>query len=329
MIGSMLKTLLRYLHSPPARSAEEFGDAIEQELAFHIAERIREYMAEGLSEQDAKRAALMRFGDASRVAAECHAAAVGGLALWHRLHLAMTAALAIAVGVLWFTSRRSGEDPLALASQLPPGIASMLDNDWTGDITGQILDEHEQPIDNASVLVVVKTWPDQSYFQRAYTAITDAQGRFLIEDVHPVNERYAVQIAAVAENRVLKSSYHRRRTGRLEPVVFKLPPSSGFALQVEAQRGGTLTGVEVLPHSRVEVGGTEHLVYFDSAQSLVRRTDGEGRVELPYFQPGDTATVLLRIHEGDWESRDIIVPAAGEAATIRASLGDEDDFEES
>lgn len=329
MIGHTRKTLLRYLRTPAARSAEEFGDAIEKEIAFHIVERTRQYMADGMSEEDASRAALTRFGDASRVAAECHAAAVGGLAVWHRLHLTMTAVLAIAVGVLWLTSRRPSEGPLTVTSQLPPGIASLLDNDWTGDITGQILDEHARPIDGAHVLVVVKTWPDQSYFQRAYTAITDADGRFLIEDVHPVNERYAVQIAAVAENRVLKSSYYRRSVGTLEPVVFELPPSSGFALQVEAEQGGTLAGVEVLLHGRVEAVGTEHLVYFDSAQSLVKRTNVDGRVELPYFQPGDTANVLLRTSQGDWERRDIIVPAAGKVVTIRVSMEDEHPSEES
>ncbi len=104
-------------------------------------------------------------------------------------------------------------------------------------------------------------------------------------------------------------------------MVFQLPPSSGFALQVEAEHGGTLAGVEVMPHGRVEAGGIEHLVYFDSAQPIVRRTDARGRVELPYFEPGDTATVLFRMHKGAWESRDIVVPAAGEIATIRPSSG--------
>jgi hypothetical protein len=321
MFNSTLRAFIRYVRKPAVRSAEEFGDAIEEELAFHIAERTREHMTQGLSEEEAQRRALARFGNVSRVAVECHAAAVGGLALWHWLHLGMTALLAALVAVLWYQLPAANDGALLSAASLPPGIASMLDNDWTGDITGQILDELGQPIESATVLVVVKTWPDQSYFQRAYTAVTDPQGRFLIENVHPLNERYAVQITALAEERVLKSSYQQRSSGALQPVVFQLPPSSGFALQVEAEHGVTLAGVEVMPHGRVEAGGIEHLVYFDSAQPIVRRTDARGRVELPYFEPGDTATVMFRTHEGDWESRDIVVPARGEVATIRASLG--------
>ena len=313
------RTLLQYLRAPAARSADEFGDAIQQEIAFHLGERARAYMADGMSEDEAHRAALARFGDASRIAAECHLAAVGGLAFWHRIHLLATAVLTVAVAILWFTAATSNNDQLVSEPDLPPGIATMLNNDWSGDITGQILNERAEPVNNARVLVVVKAWPDHSYFQRAYTARTDANGRFLIEDVHPVNEQYEVQIAAVADNRALKSAYYTRSNGTLEPVLFELPPSAGLVLQFEDESGGVLPTVEVLPHGRLEVGGAEHLIYFDSAQSLKRRTDSRGRVELPYFQPGDTASILLRTSQGRWEPREVTVPEAGGVAKIRAS----------
>jgi hypothetical protein len=100
VIRRLLKTLLQYIQAPAARSAGEFGNAIEEELTFHIGERTRELVEGGMSEEDAKRAAIARFGDPSRVAAECHATVVGGLAMWHRLHLAMTALLAVAVMAL-------------------------------------------------------------------------------------------------------------------------------------------------------------------------------------------------------------------------------------
>jgi hypothetical protein len=207
MIEHTLKSLYRYLRAPAARSAEQFGDEIEEEISFHIAQRISEYTAGGMSEQDARRKALERFGNASRYAAECHLATVKGLATWHRLHLAVTVGLVAAVAWLWLRSRDSSAGSLTELAPLPPGIASMLDNDWTGDVQGRLVDERGHPIPSAHVLVVVKTWPDQSYFQRAYTAISGPDGRFLIENVHPMNEQYEVQIAAVAENRVLCSPW--------------------------------------------------------------------------------------------------------------------------
>lgn len=328
MIGHAFKTLLSYLRAPARRTAEEFGDAIEEEIAFHVAERTREYVAQGLPEDEAKRQALARFGDASRVAAECHTASISGLVVWHRFHLAATAALTVAVALLWFKAFGPSHDGRLSLSQLPPGIASMLDNDWTGDIAGRILDERQQPLADAHVLVVVKTWPDGSYFQRAYSAVSDIDGRFRIDDVHPVNERFEVQIAAIAENRVLKSSYHSRTLGTLEPVVLELPPSSAFMLQVESNTGAALSGIEVLPHRRIETSGARHLVYFDSAQALRRQTDGAGRVLLSYFQPGEKGTVLIRTSPEDWESRDFTVPRAGETVTIHVTLKTENEAEE-
>lgn len=318
MIGPILKALRDYLRTPAARSAAELGDAIEEEIAFHIAARARELMDRGLPEAEAYQAARRKFGDPSRVAAECHQAAVGGLIVWHRLHLAVTASLALVVGWLCLTMFRT--DSHSASPRLPPGIASMLAHDWTGDVTGQIRDEAGHPVPDAQVLVVVKTWPDHSYFQRAYLAVTTPDGQFRIPDVHPLNERYEVQVAALASGRVLKSSYHTAAAGELEPVVLELAPSSGLAVQVESEQGTRLPDVEVLPQRRIEAGGAEHLVYFDSAQSLVRRTDDHGRAELPYFRSGDTANVLVRMGQGEWKSLAVKVPDGGEVVTIRTAL---------
>jgi hypothetical protein len=328
MVGRFLSSLYRYLRAPAARTAEQLGDEIQEELAFHLAQRTSEYVAGGMSEADARRKALERFGGASRYAVECHLAAVGELATWHRLHLAATIALAAVVGVLWFKATPHAGIPAQIA-QLPPGIATMLDNDWTGDVRGRIIDDQGQPIHGAHVLVVVKTWPDQSYFQRAYTRLTGPDGQFLVEDVHPINERYAVQVAAIADNRVLKSSYRQHSRGAMESLEFELQASSAFRLKIEDEHGDTMSGVEVLPHGRVAAGGEEHIVYFDSAQPIIRVTDAHGRVDLPYFDPGDTATIMLRVPNGEWESRDLLVPADGQDATVRASSHTERRFKES
>lgn len=317
MLASILKSILGYLRSPAARSAEEFGDDIEAEIAFHLDARAREYMQSGMSEPDARRAAIQQFGNPAQIAVECHAGDIGRLVLWHRLHLALTVGLVLAVAWLWFGTARSIDVQRLVASHVPPGIASMLDNDWTGDVTGRIVDERGRPIENAHVLAVVKTWPDQSYFQRAYTAVSDSQGKFVIQDVHPVNERFQVQVAAVADGRALTSEYHSARNGTLPPIVLRLAPSSGFAVQIESENGARLPDVELLPQGRVAANGTEHVVYFDSAQGLVRRADDAGRAELPYFQTGDTANFLVRTAKGKWMSQDVKVPAAGEVVKIR------------
>jgi putative ABC transport system permease protein len=51
--------------------SDEPRDEVQDELAFHIEERVREYMAVGLDEASARRAALERIGDVDRVSGEC------------------------------------------------------------------------------------------------------------------------------------------------------------------------------------------------------------------------------------------------------------------
>jgi hypothetical protein len=61
------------------------------------------------------------------------------------------------------------------------------------------------------------------------------------------------------------------------------------------------------------------MVYFDSAQSLVKRTDAEGRVELPYFAANDRAKLFIKTGMDDWQPYEVNVPVEGDTATIRIS----------
>ena len=46
-------------------------DEVDDELAFHVEMRTREYMARGMSARDARNLALSRFGDINRVTHTC------------------------------------------------------------------------------------------------------------------------------------------------------------------------------------------------------------------------------------------------------------------
>lgn len=319
MWQQLFRTLLNYIRTPALLSKNATRSDIEDELSFHIAERTREYMAAGMTEHEAHQAACHRFGNPAHYVRECEQGATGGLTVCHRVHLMVTVALIIALTTLLLTRPTHTLHRGASIALMPPGIESLLHHDWTGDITGQVLDQNGQPIADADILVVVKTWPNGSYFQRAYHARPTASGTFLIENVHPLNDRYAVLITAVAGQRELRSSYTVCEGGFFNRTVFTLPPAGGLTLQVATHEGRAIEGVEVLPHARLDAAGDEHLVYFDSAQPVVQRTNKAGRADLPYFQPGDLATLLLRFPRGDWETREFTVPAAGEVAVVRPS----------
>ena len=311
MVTRCLNAVRDYLSTSPP--ATDVGADIRDELEFHLAERTDELIAAGQSENDARQAALARFGNPEQIAVECYAAGQAGGAIWHRLHLGLTAALVATVAVLFWQLFNS---QTATATALPPPIASMIDNDWAGDVTGVVLDDHDQPIAGADVLVVVKTWPDQSYFQRSYPAKTNRNGEFRIDDVYPLNDDYEVQIAAVSEGRLLTSQYFARQSGGMKPVSFRLATSGYFAVRLQSESGMPIAGVEVFPHRRSARDGREHHVYFDSAKPIIQRTNQAGMVELPGYHPGEYGVLYVRAPHHDWETYPVTVPALGEVVTI-------------
>jgi hypothetical protein len=107
---------------------------------------------------------------------------------------------------------------------------------------------------------------------------------------------------------VLESSYIDRMRGPLKPAEFRLAPSAPMAVRFEGADGRPVSGVEVFPFERVDRGGADHHVYFCSAEPVVRRSDAAGVVSLPYFSPGDNATVYLRAPGGEWGTRAFDVP---------------------
>jgi hypothetical protein len=186
-----------------------------------------------------------------------------------------------------------------------------------GDVIGRVVDDESRPIANAHVLAVVKTWPLQSYRQLAYVALTTADGSFEINDVYPTDENYEIQIAVVADGRVLESNYVDLRKSVLPPVEFQLAATAPLAVRLESATGRPLEGVEVFPFQRIEPDGARHVVYFCSAGPVIRQTDAQGRVRLPYFSPGDEAAVYVRPPGGEWGALSFPVPEDPEQVVLR------------
>ncbi len=231
------------------------------------------------------------------------------------MHLVTTVVMGVIVCLL--AINQFGRNAISVA-KMPPGLLAMLDNDWSGTVSGTVNSEDGFPIQGATLLVTVKTWPDGSYCQRAYSAVANSNGRFSIAGVCPTNDHYEVQVTAIASNHELKSCYKEFDTGESEPFYFELGASSGVTLVVEDEFGSPLPNVQVLPHERTDRRGNTHSVYFDSGQPMIATTDQQGRVKIPYFRAGDQFTVLIH-SRGDWVPLETIAPATGEFASVRAT----------
>jgi hypothetical protein len=281
----------------PRGVPDRVSESIRDEIAFHLSESVVRRIEQGAPPEEAYDASLRRFGPIEGVVRDCANDAVEVHSRWHRRHLAFTLLLLVGAAGIGAWAYR--------AINAPPWIGD-------GDLVGQVVDELGKPVAGAHVLAVVKTWPQQAFRQLAYTAITGDDGMYRIDDVYPLDEKYAVQIAVIADERLLKSNYIDPRDGELEPIDFQLQRTTPLAVRFESADGRPLVGVHVFPSSRTDASGAEHSIYFCSAAAIVEETDAEGRVTLPYFSPGDRAALYVRPPEGEWSTHEAAIDASGE-----------------
>jgi len=309
MVTRWVSILWKYLTTPPSSLASGISRSLQDEIEFHLQQSVADHVECGLSHQEAQQAASQNFGSVETSLRDCYSVHLRDQAVCHRLHLLLTAVLLMAVGFLAAGPFKASSVPATADVSFAP----------SGDIVGQVLDENSQPIENAHVLAVVKTWPPNGYRQQAYMTTTTPEGRFSVDDVYPLQQPYEVQIAALADGHLLHSEYVTNETGGpLTPVGFQLESTVLFELRIEDQDGSPIAGVEAFPFRRSGDGDHEHVVYFQSADPIIRRSDNDGLLRLPYFEPGDRATIYLRAPGAEWETREIVVPTDGGVMVLQA-----------
>lgn len=291
MIGRWIQELCDYIGSPRG-VPDRVSESIRDEIAFHLSESVVRRIEQGLPADQAYDASLRQFGPIDGVVRECAGDAADVHSRWHRRHLVVTTVLLVGVvaGSVWAVRTLNA----------PPWIGE-------GDVSGRVVDDAGGPIAGAHVLAVVKTWPKQAFRQLAYTAVTDADGRYRIDDVYPLDEKYAVQLAVVADQRLLQSAYVDLQTGPLTPIDFKLRATSPMVVRFESTSGQPMAGVEVFPSERIDASGDRHTIYFCSGAPIIARSNESGRVSLPYFSPGDRVAFYIREPFGEWRTEELTV----------------------
>lgn len=304
-MNRIVNSILDYVKTPVARQLNQTQAEIEEELNFHLRSRTDEYHAHGMSVSDSSTAAVDRFGDINRIASECRKES-STLPIWtHRVHLALTAGLMIVATLLMFDVVRSRN---VLARQ----------EIREGDLGGVVLDEHGRPLIDAHVMVAIKWWPDNGFRQQCYMTRTDARGSFSIDDVYPAGTKHELQVAAIADGHLLTSQYITDQARSLNALSLRLARSTArLTLQFQSTDGEPIAGVATFPHRRVEAAGDDHMVYFQSADRIVKQSDQSGKIELSHFQSGDLATVFVRFpKDDDWQTREIVVPESESVVVI-------------
>ena len=185
------------------------------------------------------------------------------------------------------------------------------------DLTGQVLDGRDEPIAEAKILVVLKTWPSGRYQQDDFFAETDDDGTFILPKLVPTAGRYAVQVTVVKEGYALQSHYNlkTRPDESLRPVDFRLEPTTPKTLVLQDEMGQPIRQVNVIPSTRITSQGDEFHVYFQGSESIQVTSDANGRVELASFSTGDRAELYFQLPGEPWKTQQVDI--SGEEIVVQ------------
>jgi hypothetical protein len=298
---------------------------VNDELMFHFRALVNEKLAAGLTFESAWEEAERQFGPMRRYENECHAMQLEKRLTWRMasalgvlLLVALAGALVFEIpgGRLRDEVRLVRQDLQALRQEQEQRLAQIgvARNDrhraMGTDLTGVVLGEDDQPLADATVLVILKTWPAGFYQQEAFTATTGKEGEFNLPGLIPTACRYAIQVAALKEGFAFKSVYQLKEGKSIEtydPITLRLERASHVTLVVRDGNGRPVPNAHVIPSSRDSRLGENHLIYFQGSEPAHRTTDAEGRVSLNCFLTGDRAEVYLRLPGDGWDSREFDV----------------------
>lgn len=306
------------------RTAAACGAELTDELMFHFRSLVIEKVDSGLPVAAAWNQAEEQFGPVRRYEERCREQLLADRILKERL--AVGAVMAIAVVAAWgaFYRPSIGESsPLraGVALLAPAGAVEAAADPASDshDFTGTVQDSKGQPLADARLLVILKTWPNGRYQQADLSATSDKEGRFQFADLVPKNSQYAIHCTALKDGYAFRSNYQlddKAPFSKPKNLTLKLDSAVDLNFVIQDAAGKPIAGASVAPRSRKH-GKTEHLIYFQGSEDTWRTTDVEGRANLKCFQAGDKTTVAFRAAEGgEWTEQEIVVPAKDGSLTI-------------
>lgn len=311
----------RMTHGWRPRSPGAQGGDVNDELMFHFRGLVNDRLAEGLPFEAAWERAEQQFGSVRRYDNECRSLDAAQRLKW--LPLALLASLAVVAWVWWsaveLPGRRLGSE-LHLLRQEVQALreVQLVRSERTSaatappqapvpvDLAGAVEGADGSPLTEATILVILKTWPGGRYRQEAFTATTDADGRFQLPRLLPMDGQYAVLVAALKDGFAFKSTYQLKQgqpVSQPDPIVLKLEPASHVTVVLRDAHGQPIADALVAPSERKSRQGEDHLIYFQGSEPARRTTDAQGRVRLDCFLAGDQAEIYVQLPGDNWNSR--------------------------
>lgn len=314
-------------------TADEVGD----ELMFHFRKLVDEKLAEGLVFDAAWEEAEKQFGPMRRYEYECR---TGKLARHDKQRtLAVLVGVAVVAAAGWSglhlhwqreqDELRSLHYEVALLRQEQSARIAQTSRNGPSrriaggfDLTGTIVDTNDDPVENATLLIIRKTWPEGGYRQEAFTATTNDEGRFALPEFVPAGEQYGIQVAALKDGFAFQSAYQlkdKTPIAKPDPIALRLERASQVVLVVRDGNGQPIANAGVIPSARTRPGGKDQIIYFHGSEQVQKTTDSQGCVNLNYFLTGDQATVYVHVPGDEWQSREFEVSSENQVVDLATS----------
>lgn len=317
------------------KSIAAINHDIDDELEFHIQCRIDELVAAGETVAEAQRQAQAAFGSTDRIRKQCQRINYG-IQPW----LAMSTLLGVAllVGVIgWLSiqlaSMKNQNDLLheqlmaaATAAAVPMPVQDR------HDLFGTAVDSEGNPIADAKVLLIFKSWPNRQYRQQKLATETDSKGEFRFKNLYSTTMQTAFLVTVVADGYTMESKYWvNEDQKKIDTVSMVVSPAVSKSLVLLNEKGIPIANASVFPRSRTAPGSKEDMIYAQSASDVMYKTDENGRLEMHLFKEGDQATIGIRQGQS---SKDVEFRVDGNAVQVlggqtKVAAGDASDSNKS
>ena len=284
------------------QSIASINHDIDDELDFHIQCRIDDLVADGLTLKEATEQANAAFGSTDSIRKECQQINYGGQKL---LAFALLTGLVLSVlAVGWLSwqlillkdqyadmAQRLDAASAAAAVPVTPEVAVAQDEllDLTGTVTGP-----DGPVEDATVTLIFKSWPNGQYRQDSMATSTDENGKFVFEELYSKDMQTAYLVSIAKDGFTLESKYwvnDKRR--KIRPVKMRVKKAVEKTLTIYDEEGISIPDRDVFVLSRnMNADGSKgDYIYSQSRDDVMQQTDEDGKVTMDYFEVGDKAKI--------------------------------------
>ncbi len=288
------------------KSADAIDADIDDELNFHLECRTDELIAAGLDTNSARTQAELEFGSLDKVRKSCQQVGYG-----RRLLLSKTAFLMLLVFsglTVWLTyallSQRSAN--IELLGQLQAAHANLANHSGPAaaiapeilknqDLKGVIKDQDGNPVEDAQVLLIYKSWPGGRFRMENLATRTNARGQYNFENAYENSGDTEFLVTAIAKGHCLTSEYIENKRGEtVSSFDFNLKTATSKQLKIIGKDGQPLSDSNLILAGRKTEEGEDQLVYAASFSKIHQlSTDADGTIDLSYFAAGDTALLYF------------------------------------